>query len=99
MTPSSVLITPSHSFFAEAQRIVAEDYVPSVEDVLHTAERGISETYLKFGELSIRVVQIYGQKCKLRKWFHHFGSITSIIFYASLCDYDVRRVDAEGEQA
>jgi len=50
-------------FFAEAQRIVAEDYVPSVEDVLHTAERGILETYFKLGHLSIRVLQVYGQEC------------------------------------
>ena len=100
MTLSSVLIRPTYtSFFAEAQRITAGDYVPSLEDALHTAERGIMETYFKSDGLSIRVLQVYGQECKPKKWLHHFGSVKSIIFCASLCDYDVRRVAAEGEQA
>lgn len=85
-------------FFAEAQRIVAEDYVPSVEDVLHTAERGILETYFESGQLSIRVLQVYGQEWGPKKWINQFESVTSIIFCASLCDYDVPRAAAEVER-
>ncbi|KAI0277585.1 G-protein alpha subunit [Russula aff. rugulosa BPL654] len=85
-------------FFSEVQRIVAENYVPSSEDVLHTAERGILETYFKMGQLSIRVVQVYGQEFGRKKWINRFERVTSIIFCASLCDYDVRRVAAEGER-
>jgi guanine nucleotide-binding protein G(i) subunit alpha len=93
-----VLTTPIYSFFAETQRIVAEDYIPSIEDVLHTAERGILETYFNLGQLSIRVLQVYGQEYGRKKWINQFESVTSIIFCASLCDYDVHRVAPEGEQ-
>jgi hypothetical protein len=51
------------------------------------AERGIKETYLKTGQLSIRVLQICGQG-ERRKWIHLFEGVTSIIFYVSLSDYD-----------
>jgi guanine nucleotide-binding protein G(i) subunit alpha len=82
-------LLPTYSFFTEAQRITAEEYVPSIEDIRHTAERGIVETYFDTNELSIRVLQIYGGlECGWRKWIHLFEGVTSIIFYAPLSDYD-----------
>ncbi|KAH9997005.1 guanine nucleotide binding protein, alpha subunit [Russula vinacea] len=81
-------------FFTEALRIAAEEYVPSTEDIRHTAEpeRGIMETYFNTDRSSIqplsliRVLQVYGYKT--RKWIHLFEGVTSIIFYVSLSDYD-----------
>jgi guanine nucleotide-binding protein G(i) subunit alpha len=84
----SVIYVDTNSFFSEAQRIVAEEYVPSIEDILHAAEKGIEETYFKMDQTSIRVLQVCGQEGERKKWIHLFGSITSIIFYASLSDYD-----------
>jgi len=78
------------TFFAEAQRIVAEEYVPSNEDVRHISERGIMETYFKMGQLSIRVLQVSGQESVRRKWLYQFDRITSILFYATLSGYDQR---------
>jgi len=67
-------------FFAETQRIVAEEYVPSIEDILHATERGILETCFKMGQLSIRVLQVYGQECEPRKWIHVFEGVTEESF-------------------
>lgn len=47
------------------------------------------------GRLSIRVVQVYGQERGWRKWINHFESVTSIIFYSSLCDYDMCSLSVE----
>jgi len=47
------------SFFAEAQRIVPEEYVPSIEDILHVSEKGIMKTHFNFGQLTVRVLQIH----------------------------------------
>jgi guanine nucleotide-binding protein subunit alpha len=49
-------------------------------------------TYFKTGSLSIRVLQVYGQDWERRKWIHLFEGVTSIMFYASLADYDKRAV-------
>ena len=81
------------SFFAEAQRVVAEEYVPSTEDILHATERGIMETYFTMDQVSMRVLQVYGQEGEPRKWIHLFEGATSIIFYASLSDYNKWVVD------
>jgi hypothetical protein len=50
------------------------------------------QTCFKMDQLSIRVLQVYGQECKPRKWIRLFEGVTSIIFYASLSDYDKRVV-------
>jgi hypothetical protein len=82
-------LLPTYSFFTEAQRITAEEYVPSIEDIRHTTERGIIETYFDTNELSIQVLQIYGGlECNWRNWICIFEAVTSIMFYASLSDYD-----------
>ena len=62
--------------------------MPSVQDILNASEKGIKETYFETDQRSIRVLQLCGQGCEQRKWIHLFEKITSIMFYASLSDYD-----------
>jgi len=84
-----VLITPIPcSYFAEAQRITAEDYVPSTEDIGHTSEKGVTATHFDVGQLSIRMLQVYGQQGHFKKWIHLFEGVTCLMFCASLSDYD-----------
>jgi len=78
------------SFFAEAQRIVTEDYVPSLEDIRHVSEKRIMKTHFNFGQLTIRVLQIHNQQSYSRKWIHVFEGVTSLMFCVSLLGYDER---------
>jgi hypothetical protein len=48
------------------------------------------EIYFKVGQLPIRVSQVYGQEGEWRKRMHLFGGVASIIFFASLSDYNER---------
>lgn len=52
------MLTSGHSFFQEAMRIVAPDYLPSEMDVLRarTKTTGIYETRFQMGQLSMQYV-------------------------------------------
>ena len=91
------------SFFAEAQRIVTEDYVPSMEDIRHASEpeKGIVETHLSHGVFSLRVLQVYyGQQdwWSFRKWIPLFEDVTNVMFSISLADYDEPGICSLGQQ-
>ncbi|OCH93428.1 G-protein alpha subunit [Obba rivulosa] len=77
-------------FFTEALRIGRPDYVPTVEDVLRAREKsaGIKETRFNQGLLSIRIIDVSGQRSEQKKWIHCFEGVTSILFCADLSDYD-----------
>ncbi|KAJ7083894.1 guanine nucleotide binding protein, alpha subunit [Mycena epipterygia] len=77
-------------FFASIHRIAAPTYVPSEEDIIHASENStaITETRLSMGALSIRIIDVGGQRSERRKWIHCFESVTSIIFSTALSEYD-----------
>jgi hypothetical protein len=78
------------SFFAEAARIAANNYLPSNEDVLRARAKttAITETRFSMGQLSIHMVDVGGQRSERKKWIHNFESVTSIIFCTALSEYD-----------
>ncbi|KAH8985522.1 G-protein alpha subunit [Lactarius akahatsu] len=77
-------------FFAEAHRIAASNYLPSMEDVLRARAKttAITETRFPLGQLSIHMVDVGGQRSERKKWIHNFESVTSIIFCTALSEYD-----------
>ncbi|KAI9431188.1 G-protein alpha subunit [Lactarius indigo] len=77
-------------FFAEAHRIAASNYLPSIEDVLRARVRttAITETRFPMGQFSIHMVDVGGQRSQRNKWIHCFESITSIVFVTALSEYD-----------
>ncbi|KAH9032555.1 G-protein alpha subunit [Lactarius hengduanensis] len=77
-------------FFAEAIRIAASNYLPSMEDVLraHAKTTAITETRFPMGQLSIHMVDVGGQRSQRKKWIHYFEGVTSIIFCTALSEYN-----------
>ena len=76
-------------FFANADRILEEKYVPSNEDILRMRKptSGIIETVITFGDVSFRLVDAGGQRTERKKWIHCFEDVSSLIFIASLAEY------------
>ena len=53
----------------------------------------VQETVLQFGEVHFRLVDVGGQRSERRKWIHCFEDVSSIIFIASLAEYNLRLVE------
>ncbi|KAG2389209.1 hypothetical protein C9374_014609 [Naegleria lovaniensis] len=94
-TPSSSswsypLIDNLAYFMNHCERIGAASYTPSVEDVLHCRLRttGVHETKFEFGGLSMRLVDVGGQRNQRKKWIHVFDNVTALIFVVSLVEYN-----------
>jgi hypothetical protein len=75
------------SLFGQAQRISAREYVPSSEDILRIHEKpGVCVTDLD--NHRIRLLWVNTRWNTWKKWMHHFEGVISIVFCASLSDYD-----------
>ena len=77
----------SYSIFVDAHRITSNDYIPSNDDVLRAPVPVLTEIYFPMGQLAIRLCHI-SQRSERKKWIHSFENVTSIIFCASLADYN-----------
>lgn len=83
-------------FMENLQRLSAEDYIPTKEDVLCARVRttGVVEIqFSPFGENKksgevYRLFDVGGQRNERRKWIHLFDGVTAVIFCAAISEYD-----------
>lgn len=84
------LLDSAKYFLDSIDRITAHDYCPSDQDILRVRipTTGVQESFFQLQSVTFRIVDVGGQRSERRKWIHCFDSVTSIIFLASLCEYD-----------
>ncbi|RSH82524.1 uncharacterized protein EHS24_007504 [Apiotrichum porosum] len=77
-------------FYSDLERLFRPDYTPSRDDILRvrTKTTGISETRFEIRDMVFRLFDVGGQRSERRKWASCFENVTSIIFLASLSDYN-----------
>lgn len=77
-------------YFNDMDRINTPDYVPTVQDALRTRLKttGIVETTIKFGEFTVKVIDVGGQRNERKKWIHCFDGVTVVIFVCSMSEFD-----------
>jgi len=84
-------------FFDTIEKIASPDYVPVAEDILRCRVRttGISELLFSLKNESVcRMVDVGGQRSERRKWIHCFQSVTAVLFFVSLSEYDQKLHEA-----
>ncbi|XP_013885767.1 guanine nucleotide-binding protein G(o) subunit alpha isoform X2 [Austrofundulus limnaeus] len=79
-------------FFANINRIIAPNYVPTEADVLRVRVRtcGIIETQFQVNETIFRLYDVGGQRSERRKWLSCFDCIHAVLFVVALSSYDTR---------
>ncbi|XP_016382605.1 guanine nucleotide-binding protein subunit alpha-11-like [Sinocyclocheilus rhinocerous] len=84
------LLDSTKYFIDDLDRIAAEGYIPTPQDVLQVRfpTTGISDHCFTLEKMTLRIVDVGGQRGQRRKWIHCFENVTSLIFLASLSEYD-----------
>ncbi|CAN3375273.1 hypothetical protein DIURU_002155 [Diutina rugosa] len=85
------LIDSTQYFMANIDRIAAQGYVPSTDDILRTRKKtsGIYDFHFQMGSgLKIHMYDVGGQRSERKKWIHCFDNVTLIIFCVALSEYD-----------
>ncbi|XP_049321749.1 guanine nucleotide-binding protein subunit alpha-11-like [Astyanax mexicanus] len=84
------LLDSTEYFLTNLDRIAASDYIPTAQDVLRVRfpTTGINDHSFVVENITLRIVDVGGQKSERRKWIHCFENVTSLIYLASLSEYD-----------
>ncbi|XP_053159442.1 guanine nucleotide-binding protein subunit alpha-15 isoform X2 [Hemicordylus capensis] len=84
------LLDSAFYFLSNLDRIAAEGYVPSAQDILRARvpTTGINEYCFSVQKVTLRIVDVGGQKSERRKWIHCFENVMALIYLASLSEYD-----------
>jgi len=77
-------------FFKSIDRIMAPDYVASVNDILKSRVRtsGIVEEKYIIDNVNFEMFDVGGQRNERKKWIHCFQDVTAVIFVAALSEWD-----------
>jgi len=78
-------------YFTHALRFAAEEYLPTLDDIIRAKVRttGITETNFTVSTTEFIMVDVGGQRSERRKWLHCFGDVTAVIFLVALNEYDM----------
>eukprot|EP00520_Triparma_pacifica_P015302 CAMPEP_0118643298 /NCGR_PEP_ID=MMETSP0785-20121206/6317_1 /TAXON_ID=91992 /ORGANISM="Bolidomonas pacifica, Strain CCMP 1866" /LENGTH=365 /DNA_ID=CAMNT_0006534953 /DNA_START=16 /DNA_END=1113 /DNA_ORIENTATION=- len=78
------------AYFREMDRIMADDYVATQQDMLLARVRTsgiVTEKYIIDGT-PFEMYDVGGQRNERKKWIHCFDDVTAVIFVAALSEYD-----------
>mmetsp|Transcript_4470 Transcript_4470/g.7645 ORF Transcript_4470/g.7645 Transcript_4470/m.7645 type:complete len:355 (+) Transcript_4470:227-1291(+) len=66
------------------------EWVPTTEEILRCRVRttGIVDEEFNVKSVKLRMMDVGGQRNERRKWIHCFEGVTSVLFVASLSEYD-----------
>mmetsp|Transcript_19482 Transcript_19482/g.34746 ORF Transcript_19482/g.34746 Transcript_19482/m.34746 type:complete len:355 (+) Transcript_19482:385-1449(+) len=66
------------------------DWTPTTEEILRCRVRttGVVDEQFVVKDIKLRMLDVGGQRNERRKWIHCFEGVTSVIYVASLSEYD-----------
>lgn len=89
---NDVLKEGSKHLVRNLERIFTDEYMPSDVDILHVQCRttSVSELHfsLKQGGLSVRLIDVGGQRSERKKWIQQFQDVNAVIFFVAISEYN-----------
>jgi GTPase SAR1 family protein len=84
------LLDSAHYLFSNLERIGANEYNPTPDDILRARLRtsGIVERMFRINHVDFKFLDVGGQRNERRKWIHCFEGVTAVIFVAAISEYD-----------
>jgi len=78
-------------FFVNIDRFVEASYEPTEQDVLRARIRttGIEEAEFNINDFHFKLIDVGGQRSERRKWLHCFDSVTAILYFVAMNEYDM----------
>jgi len=77
-------------YFNDIDRLAADGYIPTEQDVLRSRVRttGIVQQDFTIKSLKFAMFDVGGQRNERRKWIHAFDNVNAVVFVAALSEYD-----------
>jgi hypothetical protein len=84
------LFDSTEYFLTNVERIISENYDPTLQDILHARQstNSIIETCFSVDQIIFKLYDVGGQRGERRKWTRCFDAITVLLFMASLSEYN-----------
>eukprot|EP01080_Neovahlkampfia_damariscottae_P010746 gene10746-3366_t len=84
------LLSSVDHFIPRLKDIAMDNYIPSLEDIIHTRDKteGLVELQFTKKKSTLRIIDIQGQKNNQKKWFHILDTVDFILFVVDISDYD-----------
>lgn len=91
------LIDSAKYYLDKAGQICDPGFKPTDQDILRSRKMttNINEYMFDIKRVQLKVIDVGGQRKERRKWISCFDNVTSIIFLASLSDYDLKLMENE----
>jgi len=87
------LIDQAQYFFKHVERFCLKDFQITEEDILRSRTKTGAVVEMEFtvpeNKACIRIIDVGGQRNERKKWIHQFENVTSLIYVASLSDYNL----------
>lgn len=85
------LLDSAKYFLDRIPEIEKPDFRVELQDILRTRVRttAIIEEIFSVDRINLKIIDVGGQRRERRKWIHSFEGVTSVIFLASLSEYDM----------
>ena len=86
-------------FLNKVNEIAAADYIPTVDDVLHSRIRttGIVQSDFHIKNMMFAMFDVGGQRNERRKWIHCFDNVNAVVFVAALSEFDQMLFEDENQ--